>query len=354
MESCVLKTSPEYKKLRGLSRKDDFDLSVQIANSMDMNGRYPYLDEMIDVDSLPTFEEQYNARWVDDSIVIKESDLPVNGSLEQNMQYMNSTYRDYEMSAVQIGDNVVINPIQRPSFDRYSDVLPEVDGSVEYGKNKAVFNVISQKMNELYGIQMEIVNNDDVAKMSVDTGLDFGQKNGFIYNNTIYINSDIASLDTPVHEMMHMLLGELRFNDFNKYMEMVSSVKELDGFEYMKNTMYPNHAMSDAMEEIFVTEASKYMVGANSLISKLPKELRSTFEYNIQRMIDSSVFGTNTVRTIPFNEIGRMSLIDLCVELGSTLVNNKTTVNNDVAFAHRILANEKVKLIQDGLLKEFC
>ena len=33
----------------------------------------------------------------------------------------------------------------------------------------------------------------------------------FILDGNIIVNSDIASVDAPVHELMHVLLGSLKF-----------------------------------------------------------------------------------------------------------------------------------------------
>jgi hypothetical protein len=39
--------------------------------------------------------------------------------------------------------------------------------------------------------------------------------NGYVfeYDGEIYINVDRASVDTPIHEMMHLLIGSLRFSN---------------------------------------------------------------------------------------------------------------------------------------------
>jgi hypothetical protein len=47
------------------------------------------------------------------------------------------------------------------------------------------------------------------------------QSAAFIYNGDIYVNTDIATIDSQVHELMHIFLGSMRFKNPELYMELV-------------------------------------------------------------------------------------------------------------------------------------
>jgi sulfur carrier protein ThiS len=53
---------------------------------------------------------------------------------------------------------------------------------------------------------------------------DAAQAVAFIYNGDVYINSDVATIDSKIHELMHILLGAMRFKQPELYSEIIQSV----------------------------------------------------------------------------------------------------------------------------------
>jgi len=63
-------------------------------------------------------------------------------------------------------------------------------------------------MKQLYGINIIPISSDDSFP-----GLNVNQSKAFIYNGNIYVNIDNATIDSPIHEMLHILLGSMsRYN----------------------------------------------------------------------------------------------------------------------------------------------
>ena len=44
-----------------------------------------------------------------------------------------------------------------------------------------------------------------------------------VHNGKIYINTDRADIDAPIHEMTHMLLGSIRFKNPDLYFDLIES-----------------------------------------------------------------------------------------------------------------------------------
>jgi hypothetical protein len=69
-----------------------------------------------------------------------------------------------------------------------------------------------------YGIKfIPITNhelNQDEWKSIVASAID---TKAFVYDNNIYINTDNCSVDSPLHEMMHIFLGSMRFTEPELY-----------------------------------------------------------------------------------------------------------------------------------------
>jgi hypothetical protein len=45
----------------------------------------------------------------------------------------------------------------------------------------------------------------------------------FVHNGKIYINTDRADIDAPIHEMTHMLLGSIRFKNPDLYFDLIEN-----------------------------------------------------------------------------------------------------------------------------------
>jgi hypothetical protein len=43
----------------------------------------------------------------------------------------------------------------------------------------------------------------------------------FILNGNIYINTDSATIDAPIHGQLHLFLGSIRFGNPNLYFQLV-------------------------------------------------------------------------------------------------------------------------------------
>ena len=93
---------------------------------------------------------------------------------------------------------------------------------------------------------------------------------GLFYNGTVLLNSNVISLDTPIHEFAHGLLEIVKAKYPNLYGKLVKEIiAQKDILEKIK-FYYPNLTELDQIDEAIVTAIGLY--GAN-MISSLPKAL---------------------------------------------------------------------------------
>jgi hypothetical protein len=96
------------------------------------------------------------------------------------------------------------------------------------------------KMAKTMGINIQTMS---VARMEKEGILeaipDAASASAFIYNGNIYINSDIASIDSKVHELLHILLGSMRFKQPELYSEIIQTVQNLPNIQDIAMN-YPN------------------------------------------------------------------------------------------------------------------
>ena len=108
----------------------------------------------------------------------------------------------------------------------------EHDGKVANGKSMEAF---AHMLNERgLGFELRVVTDKDIREnMSLITG--FAGKKGFTIGGTVYVNSDHATADTPIHEYSHLWLKLLKASDNKLYNDIVSAmlshprVKEIKG-----------------------------------------------------------------------------------------------------------------------------
>jgi hypothetical protein len=80
-------------------------------------------------------------------------------------------------------------------------------------------------MAKTMGINIKSMSIASMKKEKIlDSVPDAAQASAFIYNGDVYINTDIASIDSKVHELMHILLGSMRFKNPELYFELVQTV----------------------------------------------------------------------------------------------------------------------------------
>lgn len=353
MALCVNKSSTEFKRLSRLSGMSDDALSIEIMVHQDMYGRWPELDELSNPDSSKELASSLGLEDKGD-VMVGDAENILNGTNESDLTVIiNNKHKDYNSEIITIGDKLLLYPVKRATLatSNYDRFMVERDSGK--GKNNQILSSIAERMQKLFGIKFKIFNNTTAKDMEELSGVRYSDKNAFILNGDIYINTDNASIDAPIHEMMHMMLGELKFNNQSLYNSIVESISQIPNYKYMRDTLFPNHMEHDAMEEIFVMESAKYITGLPSIIDRLHPARRSMIDYSILRMIDSITNGASTAIPRGIDYIRGKSIMDMCEMFGSTLMNSKSSIS-DMGQKARIMMNMKKNLAKDGLLTEKC
>jgi hypothetical protein len=167
------------------------------------------------------------------------------------------------------------------------------------------------------------------------------------------VNSDTASVDSKTHELMHILLGSMRFKNPKLYFELIQTVQNLPNLEDYA-VQYPNRSQSDFFEEVFVDQFSKYLAGIKTEMSNLDPDILYQISRNISRTLDTILMGDNSVSALDDVTLYNSSLREV-----AEIVNSQTMVNTSHGFLedaliHRTLANVKQELFEKGDLKEEC
>lgn len=353
MIACEInKNSFKYQALKNMSGISEYSLDSFISQFQTKFGRMPELDELPKVNSEPYLKKTLNIQQHSSlNSLDTERVLNYTGSstIEEANITLNNQYKDLEITLTPFQSFTSIELQHRPSL--YSGIK-EIINLEDFSNPQKSQLIISQqlsKMQKLYGINIVSGNSEELLNLEIPNS---HLIKGLVKNGTIYINTDNATIDTPIHELSHIFLGSIRYTNPNLYFSIGSTVEQLPRYEEL-SMQFPNRTRGDINEEIFVQEFSKYLTGQPSIFNNLDKTTLNNLMYEIYRNIDTLIFGNYSIKSLSGNIFGN-SIMDLSLKLQSDIINNKQQGSLDDATLHRTLANVKEKLMKENKLEERC
>lgn len=332
----------EYQILRNRSGIPENTLDVYCRSFLAQYGRFPYLDELPS-DSRQNLTETLNLD--SDGFTSKETVLEFTNSDEDSVNaVINDQFRDLQVGVTFILDTAIVGMKQRPTFYNEWESSPNTPNT-NLTPRSVIINV-ADKLDKYYGIKFIPTTTAELEQLGVRE-----LAKSFILNNNIYVNTDLATLDSPIHEILHLLLGSIKFQNPKLYSDLVNLSTQFGNYNKIA-ALYPNRTQLDIQEEVFVEEFGKYLMG-NSELNKLPEAIQYEISYNITRLLDSILMGDTSVRSLGSN-IYNMSLQDLAKAVNSRLMTSTLNINLQDAALHRELGNIKEDLLRKGDLREEC
>lgn len=353
MSVCINKNSIEYQSLKERAGISEFILESVCRDYMDRYGRFPYLDELPNVNSERHLKDLLHVKQ---NGAVKISDLlEATGkeTVDEAIVDINNQYRDLETRVLPIVEEGIVDITHRPTennFEEIEQIQPNINN------NYVVLNNALQKLADLYGIKFNEITD---AELSTDKWRNLipnaSSVNAFVYNGQIYINVDRANLDAPIHEMFHILVGSMRFENPELYQSLINTAEKLSNYQILVQ-QFPGRSRNDINEEIFITELAKYFSGLPSEFMNLSNSTMYELIYNIKRTLDTILMGHHSVKTISDDRLYNMSLLDIIKEVDSSIATNNFHGFVDVKGSelHRKLNNIKSDLIKNNLLEEYC
>lgn len=342
---CLIKDSEYRTKLAqsGIPESEFYPFAnVFVAE----HGRFPNLDEIPRADSRPYLKETLS---LNESGVTTIDTILTNtqsSSIEEATVKLNDTHADLEVSILPLTTEAIVTVNQRPS-----EYLIREPQQVEVSPNMSVvYGNMFEKLKSLYGIKMIPITDYELSKMNIPNAQN---SSAFIYNGDIYINTDNARADAPIHELTHLLLGQVRFKNPDLYFSLVQQAEQFPDF-YRRAQQYPNRTKSDVLEEVFVEEVGKYLARLDNQIDNLDQNIQYELHYGIKRLLDSALMGNYSVKSADNSQIYNMTLEELTKAVQSTIMQPFQLGSLSDSEVHRMLSNTKSELMKKGELVEEC
>lgn len=352
MANCININSVQYRELKRLSTLPDILLKAEIARYQENhNGRFPNIDEIPGASSQEAIKQDLKIRNDGTSNIKDILEFTRTSDLNNATIVINDKYKDLDVEIVPLNKTAIVNIKERPSLYKYVE-SPKRD--FEFTDSTTFITNSLDKMAKTMGINirhmsMATMRQEGILKQVPDAV----QSAAFIYNGDVYVNTDIATIDSQVHELMHIFLGSMRFKNPELYMELVQSVENLPNIETLARN-YPNRTKLDLLEEVFVEEFSKYLSGVDNEMTQLDTDTLYQISYNITRTLDSMLMGDNSVAAIDEDILYNSSLRYIGQMVNSSTMQNTRHGFLEDALIHRTLANVKQELLENGDLKEEC
>ena len=356
MNACINKKSYEYRSLSERTGLSDLFLEAEIIDYADKHyGRWPTPAEIDGSDTTEHAREFLELRENNTIETSKLTDKFQVDTVDEAVVLLNTqdTYNDLEFDILPLNKTSIVNISHRPSkYNNNFEIRYKPDEEVN---SKIVLDTAFGKLATLYGIHFKQVylhdlHNDPMFKdvIAVDPN-----PKAFILNGQIYINMNNYSVDSPIHELSHMLIGQLRFAKPDLYMQLISLSEQLPNYEKMART-YLNRSRNDINEEIFVTEYSKFITGQKSVFDSIDPDIAYQVQFQVNRMIDTMLEGSFGIRDLKLQDIGKYSLKQIADLVNSSKMTSVNSFPLEDSSIHRKLNNMKSAMLKSGQLKEVC
>ena len=114
------------------------------------------------------------------------------------------------------------------------------------------------KLQDLYGINIKYISNSELNSEEWQQVPGVQSAKAFIFNGDIYVNTDNATIESPLHEMLHLIFGSIKYSEPELYQSLVDQAINFSSYDRTAK-LYPNRTQNDLNEEVFITELSKYL-----------------------------------------------------------------------------------------------
>lgn len=346
MIGCINRNSSEYQHLKEVSGISEFQLDAICSDYLERFNRFPRLDELPSSNSSTYIKNQLKLDKNNSTSIqnILET-LNVN-SIEEATIKLNRIYNDSEVKIIPIIDNAIVEIKKRPSEDfKYIETPNEVNKNIN---SQMMITEALDKLANLYGIRVNQITDEEVDSIEGITEKD-KFANAFIYNGEIYINIDRYSPDSFIHEMLHLLVGSMRFSNPQIYSSLIQSVENFENYPQLIRR-FNGKSRNDANEELFVSQLARYLSGMPSQFTDLTEEQIYEINYNVIRVLDSILMGDFSSKII--EDLYNSTLHEVVKATNSNILSIKFSPEDSAL--HRKLANLKEDLIKKGELIETC
>lgn len=198
-----------------------------------------------------------------------------------------------------------------------------------------------------FGVEINIIHNEDLKQFNDP---EVNDSSAFVTKNGIFVNIDRASIEEPLHELLHLVLATMKNSNPDKYYALVGAVQNHPLFT--KVLANYNEINTELLEETFIRLLSK------TFRKNILKQ--GVFdEYNFNDAIRNSIMELmDLTKTLewedPFDLLAK-PVSDILFDFGSKLADAEQSLIEPNSVSYMFDISNKVKqLLESGNLKQKC
>jgi hypothetical protein len=273
-------------------------------------------------------------------------------------------------------DYILAVPLNRDLFSKKefvyfqkekTNVEPYIKNETKHISSKTVspvvLNTIATKLKEL-GVPVSVKSSEDLKQKFNEQ---HSKASAFLRNNIIYLNSDKATLDSPMHEYAgHIFLNYLKTNEPDNFKKVIELSLQTDITSQISR-LYPELTDPvDLGQEVFSTligleNQDKLMPKDTSLFQSILSLFKNNYIFKILNDTFKKVFGIDYDVEINYNS----SLSEIMNQVSNDLFDNNTSLFKDVnQYIKENIKNSltdthsqeefEQELIDMGLIQQVC
>lgn len=369
MAICLDRNSLEYRTLYKIvkgSGISGFLFDSIASHFVEKYGRFPKLEEIPKLDSSKYLIDQLGVTVKDNNIKVKKETLLkyLGLSADADLKTVADKLRKIHTDLV-ISDVIIFDNLYSFSFHKYPtkwdrvESYPDVKVSDFFNiniLNSLIESILSESDKKVFK-----VTDAELNKPFWKNKIDHARKitKAFIYNGDIYINVDHASIEDPVHELLHLVLGSLAKSDYKVYSTALNTLRDAIP-KYIESQKGSDKSSElDILEEIFVKELSKYLTGQKSMLTSLPESIKEELSNMVKKSFDRILYAQSSTNTIPDLKLfsDEYSLKDICEYLNSLYSqSNQDSIKSFIkdSTEYRIESNILNNMIKNKDVIEQC
>lgn len=309
MSICINKNSVEFRALKQRSNLPESYLAAICADFQERLDRFPHLDEIKGANSENYLTEELSIK---NGTTTERQIYGLTGKngLQSSQVWINNNFRDLEVEFSPFFDGVKVYITHRP-------ITKEISTPVNHSKvnNTLVIEEIVSKLRDVYGLPVESIITEDLNE--------YKESPIFFENGITYVNADALTLDTPIIELIPLL------------------ITSLNGTEIYDKLIKGN-------EIEFSRELRDRIIDKSKKLQFLPTNMQYELMYNMKRTLDSILMGESSIKDINDDILFNSTLKSL-----ARIVNSKIDVS-DSSISSLDLEEKHKQLIEEGKVTEYC
>lgn len=211
-----------------------------------------------------------------------------------------------------------------------------------------VVGALGNFLTNKYGV---VVNKIDNSNIKDFPDLDIKNSSAFVYKGEIFINLDKASIEEPLHELLHLVLMTMKSNDAERYYTIIQSIEDHPQFNEIAKA-YEGNVNAELLEEAFVKLLSQTF--REKIISQgifTDNTFNNAITESITELLNLTA---DTEYQNAFDLLGE-SVADIMSEFGSELLGKEEGLIDKENVIKILETSGKIKsLLASGNLMEDC